>query len=404
MVSKYARFLPEVFSIVAVAAAHYYLYVWLSRHRSGKPMGNSRPWMKLLWINDSFVRGFFVLSTLFVWLGIAMQMPKMARLLPYSDWQIWSRGLAIAYGIVICLLFATAAAGRLIARPLRRQCETDPVRRALLSAASNAALTAPLAVIGFGIIVERRKFILKEVRIPIANLPKELEGFTMVQLTDMHVSPYLEPKDLARAVDMANETKAKLALVTGDLITAAGDPLDACIAELARLRADAGVFGCMGNHEIYAQSEAYTAQQAARFGMRFLRGEAKALRFGSATLNLAGVDYQPFGKIYLPHAAELVAKTERTVNILLSHNPDVFPVAADQGWDLTLAGHTHGGQVTFELLSRHLNIARFFTPYVQGTYERNGKSIFVSRGLGTVGVPARVGAPPEVVLVKLCAT
>jgi predicted MPP superfamily phosphohydrolase len=92
------------------------------------------------------------------------------------------------------------------------------------------------------------------------------------------------------------------------------------------------------------------------------------------------------------------------LNVLLSHNPDVFPVAASKGFDLTMAGHTHGGQVDFEILEHHVNIARFFTPYVYGRYEREGKSIFVTRGIGTVGAPARLGAPPEVALIRLCAS
>jgi hypothetical protein len=91
-------------------------------------------------------------------------------------------------------------------------------------------------------------------------------------------------------------------------------------------------------------------------------------------------------------------------NLLLSHNPDVFPVAASQGYQVTLAGHTHGGQVRVEILGEDLNIARFFTPYVDGLYRQDGSAIFVSRGIGTIGLPARLGAPPEVALLRLCRT
>ena len=91
-------------------------------------------------------------------------------------------------------------------------------------------------------------------------------------------------------------------------------------------------------------------------------------------------------------------------NVLLSHNPDVFPVAASQGFDLTISGHTHGGQVNFEILEQGVNIARFFTPYVYGHYVHDDRSLFVTRGIGTVGAPARLGAPPEVALIRLCAS
>ena len=93
-------------------------------------------------------------------------------------------------------------------------------------------------------------------------------------------------------IDAALQLHPHLAVVTGDLISGHSDPLDACIRQLARLKADAGVFACMGNHERYARAEDYTARQSARVGIRFLRGQAQTLRFGDATLNLAGLDFQ----------------------------------------------------------------------------------------------------------------
>jgi predicted MPP superfamily phosphohydrolase len=136
--------------------------------------------------------------------------------------------------------------------------------------------------------------------------------------------------------------------------------------------------------------------------MRFLRSDAQVLRFGNAALNLAGVDYQRRGRPYLRGAETLLVPD--AFNVLLSHNPDVFPAAARKGFDLTIAGHTHGGQVNFEIIHPSLNVARFTTPYVYGKYEKDGRQMYVSRGIGTIGVPARLGAPPEVVCIRLCAT
>jgi predicted MPP superfamily phosphohydrolase len=222
-----------------------------------------------------------------------------------------------------------------------------------------------------------------------------------VQLSDIHLSPFLTEEELARAVDMANGARAHLALVTGDLITAHGDPLDACLRQLARLRSDAGTLGCLGNHEIYAGVEEEATQKAARLGIRFLRQESERLRFGSAALNLTGVDYQKMGTEYLRGAERWIVPAE--TNVLLSHNPDVFDVAAEQGWDLTISGHTHGGQISVEILHQQLSASRFFTPYVYGLFRKGRSSVWVTRGIGTVGVPARIGAPPEVALLRLCA-
>ena len=88
-------------------------------------------------------------------------------------------------------------------------------------------------------------------------------------------------------------------------------------------------------------------------------------------------------------------------NVLLQHNPDVFPEAARQGYNLLLAGHTHGGQVTVEILDQSINPARFFTPYVYGLYRAGNSAAYVTRGIGTIGIPARIGAPPEISLLRL---
>jgi predicted MPP superfamily phosphohydrolase len=125
------------------------------------------------------------------------------------------------------------------------------------------------------------------------------------------------------------------------------------------------------------------------------------LRFGAAVVNLAGVDYQRKSEKdrYLQGADRLIVPG--ATNILLSHNPDVFPVAANQGYNCLLAGHTHGGQVTVEILEQSINPARFFTPYVYGLYRSGSAAAYVTRGVGTIGIPVRIGAPPEIVLLRL---
>ena len=283
----------------------------------------------------------------------------------------------------------------------RRAPAFDPARRKMLQAAGAVVCLVPVVATGFGI-VHRNRFRVSEISIPIPNLPHDLDGLRIVQITDIHLSEFLSERELAAAIDMANETRAHLALVTGDLITRRGDPLDTCLRQLARVRADAGVLGCLGNHEVYAEAEDYVTAQGRRIGIEFLRKQSKLLRFGSAALNFAGVDYQKSRLPYLVGAERLIVPG--AINIMLSHNPDVFPVAAAQGYDLTIAGHTHGGQVDVEILHQHVNVARYFTPYVRGLYRRENSSVYVSTGLGTIGVPVRIGAPPEISVLRLCAT
>jgi predicted MPP superfamily phosphohydrolase len=282
----------------------------------------------------------------------------------------------------------------------------DPGRRRLVNTAGGALLAAPFLTAGYGALIERTDFRVREVDVPVPGLHPDLDGLRLLQLTDIHLSAFLSERELERVIDAANETKPHLALITGDLISNRGDPLDVCLRSLSRLKADAGILACLGNHERFSRAEEFATVEGARLGIRFLRERNTLLRFGQAGLNVAGVDYQrmsPSHTGYLRDAERMVVPG--SMNLLLSHNPDVFPIAAAQGYDLTVAGHTHGGQVNIEILSRGINPAQFFTPYVSGLYQltQDGRraSAYVSRGIGTIGIPARVGAPPEITVLRL---
>jgi hypothetical protein len=232
-----------------------------------------------------------------------------------------------------------------------------------------------------------------------------------------------------RAVGMANELEGDLVVVTGDFVTGRRDPLEDCITELSRLRAPLGVWGCNGNHEIYARAEQKSAELFQKFGMKLLRHENAELRWQGSAFNLLGVDYQRQRDAENNPSPMLVGVkplVRRDVpNILLSHNPNSFPKAAELGIELSLAGHTHGGQVRVEILDHRWSPADFLTPYVAGLYKRPlfasseltdnevggvrptpnlplpTSSIYVNRGLGTIGAPVRLGVPPEITLITL---
>lgn len=302
--------------------------------------------------------------------------------------------LAVATAVLLAL-WGLRAVRRHLNLPL------NPARRRALSTAGNLLIAAPFTALGYGTFIERTDFRVRQTEIPFPDLPPGLDGLQILHLSDIHLSAFLSEAELARVVDACRQLHPHLTVITGDLISARGDPLDACIRQLARLPSDAGLFGCMGNHERVAGAENYAAEAAARAGIRFLRGQNQPLRFGSSVLNLAGVDYQSTSlrSGYLKGAVRLVDPA--ALNVLLSHNPDVFPIAARQGYNLMLAGHTHGGQVTVEILDQLVNPARFFTPYVYGLYRSGAAAAYVTRGIGTIGVPVRFGAPPEISLLRL---
>lgn len=309
-------------------------------------------------------------------------------------------GIGFTFGIGGAASLLTFLALRAFSRRFAR--DFSPARRTLIRAVGTAAVAAPFAVAGFGGIIERTRYEVNEIDLPVPNLHPDLEGLRIAQISDLHVSPFLSVREAARVVDMTNELRPQLAFVTGDMISDFGDPLQETVREVARLRADAGVLGCLGNHEVYARCQNFETALCERRGIKILRGESRTLKFGQGVLNVAGVDYQRKHhgeKMYLAGMESLVLPD--ATNILLSHNPDVFPVAVRKGYDVTLAGHTHGGQVTVEIVNQTMNFARFLTPYVAGLYRLDGKTCYVNAGIGTIGMPVRIGARPEISLFRL---
>ncbi len=367
------RFLPDLFlQALALAAGPVFL--------------------KVVTIRSWVLRAVVTAGSLLVAAGFVLTYLESLEYEGAFRWMMIS-GLAFAWSGVVLGALMIAVIWRLLPQPV------NPERRRLLAAASGVAMAAPAALLGYGVFVGRKEFHLQEVDLALPGLPADLDGLRLVQLSDIHLSPFLSRAELARCVDMANETRAHIAFVTGDLITGMRDPVDECLDELKRLRTDAGVFGCMGNHERYIRAEGYVQERGAQRGLKFLRQQNESLRFGETRLNIAGVDHQTKSRGYLRHTQPLMRAGE--FNLLMSHNPDVFPVAAKQGWDLTLSGHMHGGQINFEIAQQNLNLARLSTPYVFGTYHEGKSAIYVTRGIGTVAMPVRLGAPPEVALIRL---
>jgi hypothetical protein len=338
-------------------------------------------------------------------------------------WLIASCFAFVAVKSVGAIEWVTNTAARL--RPGAVAGGFSPSRRTFFQYAACLAGSAPFLAATYGFADERLRYTIRRVDVPVANLPPELDGLRIAQLSDIHIGDYMPPHEIARAVDMANDLHPDISFVTGDFVSSEGDPLDVCITELSRLHAPLGVWGCNGNHEVYAGVE----EDAERFfrekGMRLLRAQCAVVEHNGARFNLLGVDYQrdhptsdePIG----PMLREIEPLIRHDMpNFLLSHNPNSFHRAAELGIELSLAGHTHGGQVKVEIVDHSVSPARLFTPFVAGLYhlpmnshpdagsgngfERAGlqkAALYVNRGLGTIGFPVRIGVPPEITLLTL---
>lgn len=285
----------------------------------------------------------------------------------------------------------------------------SPSRRRFLEQTAFAVSAAPFFAGAYGLFYGRLNLETTRRRIKLARLPKAFEGFRIAQLSDFHISAFMTAEEIGKYVAIANRLKPELFVLTGDFVTWDPTTQEAVVEVLSGLKAPLGVYGCLGNHEIYTETEDSITRLFAARGIPILRQTRVPIRVHADTLNLIGVDYQTvrgkanaeghLGGRYLEGVDQLV--DPHTVNVLLSHNPNLFDRAAEVGIDLTLAGHTHGGQVTLDFIHPSLSPGRLITPYVSGWFEKAGAQLYVNRGIGTLTVPIRIGAPPEITVFEL---
>ena len=238
------------------------------------------------------------------------------------------------------------------------------------------------------------------------RLPHGMSGYTIVQLSDVHVGPTIGLDFIEQLVATTNALSPDLVVITGDLVDGSVQELGALVAPLAKLRARDGVYFVTGNHEYYSGADSWIKQLKA-LGVRVLRNERVAIRAASHDgsqngegFDLAGVDDWTAHTFGNGHGMDLdralSGRDQERVLVLLAHQPKAIFQAARAGVDLQLSGHTHGGQLfPFNFL------VRLQQPYVDGLHAHGDTLIYVSRGTGYWGPPMRVGAPAEVTHLEL---
>jgi uncharacterized protein len=328
-------------------------------------------------------------------------------------WWIFSSTMAffvvLLVWVVRLLAWAAKSVVNTVASPQIATAPASPERRRFLEGVATAAVAAPFAAGAYGLFWGRINLQVTRQPIKLASLPRAFHGFRIAQLSDIHVGPFMSEEQIRKFVRIANDLKPDLFVLTGDFVTWEASTAPAVVNALSGLKAPLGVYGSLGNHDEWAAAEDLLTELFAHSGVRILRQEHTAITAGNDSFNLIGVDFtnsrhMSVGGWHL--SSYKLEGVERlmvpgTANILLSHNPDSFDRAAEMGIDLSLAGHTHGGQLALEFISPEIAPSRLMTPYVAGWFERPGGQLYVNRGIGTIAAPMRVGAPPEITVYEL---
>jgi predicted MPP superfamily phosphohydrolase len=278
----------------------------------------------------------------------------------------------------------------------------------ILGAASAGPQDAPLlararallvgAVAGAAAVVALRQGLrapgVHRIEIPLARWPRALDGFRIVQISDVHIGSLRDRRFAAVIAERVNALAPDLVAVTGDLVDGSVARIGDEVEPLGAIRARHGVYFITGNHDFYSGADAWVARVRA-LGWQALRNERVAIGDAGAHFDLAGVD-DHHGAMLGPGEGEDLARAldgreaDRAV-VLLAHDPNTFKKASQYGVDLQISGHTHGGQIW---PFRHL--VRLSTPWVAGLYRLGASAVYVSRGTGFWGPPMRLGAPSEI--------
>jgi uncharacterized protein len=308
-------------------------------------------------------------------------------------------GLLFVVSVVLHISSALGTLGRVALRRPAPSSEGMSRRVFLARVTSGAVVTVASASVARGMTQARGVHEIVDVEVRLAKLPKALDGFSIVQLSDLHVGLTIDREFVQKVVDLTNGLKPDLVALTGDLVDGPVKDLADDIAPLANLRAKHGVFSVTGNHEYYAGVDPWIAHITS-LGARYLRNELVTIGEGDAAFDLAGVDDHA-SRRYNGHGEDLkLATANRDPSralVLLAHQPRQVRRASKYGVDLQLSGHTHGGQIW----PWHYIVKVQQGGLLAGRYQHGDTQLYVTRGCGYWGPPVRLLAPLEITRVIL---
>jgi predicted MPP superfamily phosphohydrolase len=241
------------------------------------------------------------------------------------------------------------------------------------------------------------------ITIPIDRLPEEFEGFNIALISDIHSSVFMSKARMENYARVVNALQADLIAVTGDFVDSQVDEVYPFAEAFASLKAPYGVYGVLGNHDYYTHHVDEVARHVDDCGIKLLVNDRVTLKKDGKHLHVLGIDDIGSSSRALKLIDRTMAGIDRSVpTLLMCHRPYYFDQAASRNIDLMLSGHTHGGQIVFTRTANDIiTPARIASQYVAGLYTIGSSHMYVSRGVGTVGVPIRINCPPEVTKIVL---
>src|SRR5712692_5716782 len=334
-------------------ASQVYLFLRVRNYLRRRVSSRGRQRLLLSFVGSIFLLALFPI----VWRFVAgwqshPPLPGLFRSLS-SFCAVWGFG---SIGAVLILLSYELSSFflRLFRKPAA---PPDLQRREFLKRGVGIAAAAPFLVSGYGVVLGRHRFQVEDFDLPVSDLSSDLSQFSIVQLTDIHLGPFMPAEELARYVEAINRLQPDLIALTGDFISTTADEVAPCVDTLAGLKARYGVFACMGNHDVYARADGALTRDFTEKGIRVLRNDAVSLPVKQTKLNILGIDDLRWGRPDLPRALKAAARDPGEVKLLLFQIP-----------------RRHNGPEA----------------------DQRDAVLFVGRGVGITGLPIRINCPPQI--------
>lgn len=405
-----------VLFIAALFAIDWYVYRhWKVFAHTNKRLRWTRPvYFFMMWIMPAALPAYFYFSR---WWEVE---PKFARAIFFGFFAFYYVPKVL---IAIVLLFKDLGRfvfwlfrwfqQRLVATPATEETPTSTLdltdikrvsRRDFLAHMGWSASTVPFVVTGYSVFKTLYNFNIQRIDVPVPGLPSALDGLRIVQLSDIHAGSFFSHRPMQEAADITRQIAPDLITITGDYVNNNDAELERIMPALNTLQAPLGVYGCLGNHDHYANTSGVISRLGAT-PINLLVNEHRSLEIEGTRLHIVGTDNTGFNQQYadLPRALEGI-EDPSDIHILLAHDPtfwDRHVLERYEQINLMLCGHTHGGQIGIELGPLRWSLASMAYSRWAGLYDEPGGAhgqqfLYVNRGLGTVGPPIRFGVRPEI--------
>lgn len=374
-------------SLTILGAVHYYVWARLVRDAGLPPAAHGLLTALVVALYLSMPLTFYLIRTL---------PPERSKIFAYVGFS-WM-GLVFFLLVLLVAVDVGSLLHRLLGFLTDNRPPADPERRLTIARMAAGAVAVIAAMLGAEALRSGlNDLMVREVRVPLARLPKPLSGTTIVQITDLHVGPTLGREFVAEVVRRVNALEPDVVAITGDLVDGSVRQLRESVAPLAKLRAKYGVYFVTGNHEYYSGVE-HWCKELERLGIRVLRNQRVSIGDVDHSFDLAGIDDFTASQFGRPPNLKgaLAGRDDSRELVLLAHQPRAIHEAERLGVGLQLSGHTHGGQ-----LWPWRYMVRLQQPVVSGLARIGRAFVYVSNGTGYWGPPMRLGAPAEITKVVL---